>query len=196
MALVFLHGIGTGPEAWQPQLEAFGGERSVDAPRVPLDLDRACAVLDDLEEAEVLDLCGLSWGALVALRYGLDRPERVQSLTLVAGFASLPWHLRAFQYAVSAAVRVLPRAPHELARPMREGARFDARRRLDSLRAPTLVLCGARDRLNLPLSRALARAVPHARFEVVPDAGHVANVDNPAAFNRLLAEFLPPTQSP
>jgi 3-oxoadipate enol-lactonase len=67
------------------------------------------------------------------------------------------------------------------------------RDRLGSLRAPTLVLCGERDRLNLPLSRALARAIPQARFEVVPDAGHVANVDNPDAFNLLLAEFLPPT---
>ena len=191
MALVFLHGIGTGPEAWQPQIEAFAGERPVVAPQVPLDLERACAELDDLDE-ELLDLCGLSWGGLVALRYALERPERVQSLAVTGAFASLPLHLRVLQAAMSLAVRIVPRAPHELARPLREGARFDVHDRLDSLRAPTLVLCGERDRLNLPLSRALADAIPHASFEVVPDAGHVANTDNPAAFNRLLAAFLPP----
>jgi pimeloyl-ACP methyl ester carboxylesterase len=32
--------------------------------------------------------------------------------------------------------------------------------------------------------------LPDARFEVVPNAGHVANLDNPEAFNRLLREFL------
>jgi pimeloyl-ACP methyl ester carboxylesterase len=193
VALVFLHGIGTGPEAWQPQVEAFAGEREVVAPDVPLDLALAGAVLDELADTGLLDLCGLSWGALVALRYALERPERVRSLTVTAGFASLPLPLRVVQLAMSVAVRVVPRAPHELARPMREGARFDVDDRLDSLRAPTLVLCGARDRLNLPLSRALARAIPHSRLEVVADAGHVANVDNPDEFNRLLAEFLPPT---
>ena len=191
MALVFLHGIGTGPEAWQPQVEAFGGERTVVAPEVPLELVRACAQLDELEETELLDLCGLSWGALVALRYALERPERVRSLTVTAGFTSLPLPLRLVQVATSFVVRFAPRAPHDLARPLREGARFDVDDHIDALHVPTLVLCGARDRLNLPLSRALARAIPHARFEVVPDAGPVANVDNPDEFNRLLAEFLP-----
>jgi len=61
-----------------------------------------------------------------------------------------------------------------------------------TLEVPTLVLCGERDRVNRGLSRKLAQLIPHARFELVPDAGHVANVDNPDAFNRLLAAFLPP----
>ncbi len=56
---------------------------------------------------------------------------------------------------------------------------------------PTLVLCGERDRINLKLSRRLAEGLPDARFEVVPGAGHVANLDNPEAFNTLLREFLP-----
>ena len=55
---------------------------------------------------------------------------------------------------------------------------------------PTLVLCGERDRVNVKLSRRLAETLPDARFEIVPDAGHVANLDNPEAFNRLLREFL------
>src|SRR4051812_36078743 len=96
MALVFLHGIGTGPEAWRAQVESFAGERIVFAPQVPLDLDRACAELDELDE-ELVDLCGLSWGALVALRYALERPERVQSLTVTAAFASLPLSLGILQ---------------------------------------------------------------------------------------------------
>jgi pimeloyl-ACP methyl ester carboxylesterase len=70
---------------------------------------------------------------------------------------------------------------------MRDGASFS----LGQLPPmPTRVLCGERDRLNLRLSRRLAEALPQARFEIVPDAGHVANLDNPEAFNRLLREFL------
>jgi 3-oxoadipate enol-lactonase len=53
--------------------------------------------------------------------------------------------------------------------------------------APTVVACGERDSANLPLSRALAERLPNARLELVPGAGHVANLDNPEAFSLLLA---------
>jgi pimeloyl-ACP methyl ester carboxylesterase len=56
--------------------------------------------------------------------------------------------------------------------------------------ARTLVLCGERDKANLPLSRALARDAPNATFALVPDAGHVANLDNTAVFSSLLAALL------
>ncbi|MDP9285519.1 MAG: hypothetical protein M3P41_11310, partial [Actinomycetota bacterium] len=99
-------------------------------------------------DAARFDLCGLSWGALVALRFALEEPARVRRLAVCAGFASLPRALRALQYALSLAGR-------ELARPMREGARFDVRSQIASLEPPLLVLCGERDRVNRPL---LARA--------------------------------------
>jgi pimeloyl-ACP methyl ester carboxylesterase len=35
-----------------------------------------------------------------------------------------------------------------------------------------------------------ARSEPNCTYEVIPHAGHVANMDNPAAFNRLLLDFL------
>lgn len=145
------------------------------------------------------DLCGVSWGSLVALRYAIERPERVSRLILTAGFAWLPPHLRASQHVMSVLVRVVPSAPHELARPMREGACFDVREPVRHLETPTLVLCGDRDRVNLSLSRNLANLLPNARFETVADAGHVANVDSPLEFNALLNAFLltaTPVRSP
>jgi 3-oxoadipate enol-lactonase len=187
--LVFLHGIGTGPEAWQPQVEAFRSSREVFTPTVAPSLARASSELDSLGLARA-DLCGLSWGSLVALRYAIDRPERVSRLVLAAGFASLPAHLRTLQYVMSVLVRVVPSAPHEYAGPMREGARFDVREQARHLYTPTLVLCGERDRMNHSLSRSLASLLPDAQFEIVPGAGHVANVDNPHAFNASLDAFL------
>jgi pimeloyl-ACP methyl ester carboxylesterase len=187
--LVFLHGIGTGPEAWREQVEAFQQSREVFTPKVAPSLDQASADVEALGLA-CADVCGLSWGSLVALRYALARPERVSRLVLAAGFASLPIHLRMLQYAMSALVRVVPGAPHELGRPMREGARFDVREQAGRLETPALVLCGERDRLNLSLSRSLARILPNGRFEIVSGAGHVANLDNPLAFNELLGAFL------
>lgn len=81
--LVFLHGIGTGPEAWRPQVEAFGSSREVLTPAVAPSLERASFELDALGLA-CADLCGLSWGSLVALWYAIDRPDRVSRLVLAA----------------------------------------------------------------------------------------------------------------
>ena len=61
----------------------------------------------------------------------------------------------------------------------------------ESLRAPALVIWGEDDEVTpLPHSQQIAETVPGARLETIPGAGHIANLDRPEAFNRLLAEFL------
>ncbi len=193
--LVLLHGIGSDSNAWRPQVALFESCRTVFTPDFEPSIEKAVSALDALELVNA-DLCGLSWGSLVALSYAIERPERVSRLVLTAGFAFLPAHLRAFQYAMSVLVRVIPRAPHELGAPMREGARFDVRSSAARLHTPTLVLCGKRDRLNLALSRSLAGLLPNARFETIPNAGHIANLDNPQAFNAALSAFLTLQEAP
>lgn len=61
---------------------------------------------------------------------------------------------------------------------------------LGRITAATLVLVGAHDRVTgLDESRALAAAVPGARFEAIPGAGHAANQERPESVNRALLEF-------
>jgi pimeloyl-ACP methyl ester carboxylesterase len=62
--------------------------------------------------------------------------------------------------------------------------------RLRALDVPALVIVGDRDRGSLAPSRALAGALPRARLVVVPGAGHVVNLAQPAAFNAALNGFL------
>ena len=67
----------------------------------------------------------------------------------------------------------------------------DLRSRLGQIRAPTLVIHGECDGV-VPLStaRELTAAIPDARLVVIPDAGHVANQEQPEAFNAVVREFL------
>jgi pimeloyl-ACP methyl ester carboxylesterase len=56
---------------------------------------------------------------------------------------------------------------------------------------PTLVVVGEGDAIApVDVAEAMAEAIPGARFEVVPGAGHVANLENPDVFNRVFSEFL------
>ena len=61
---------------------------------------------------------------------------------------------------------------------------------LDRIAVPTLVLVGADDRNFLNAADYMAKKIPGAVRATIPDAGHAANLDQPVAFNRAVAEFL------
>jgi 3-oxoadipate enol-lactonase len=68
---------------------------------------------------------------------------------------------------------------------------MDLRDRLPSIEAPTLVVSGAEDPATPPEHGRLIRdAIPGARFEVVPDAAHIANVERPEEITSLILNHL------
>ncbi len=70
-------------------------------------------------------------------------------------------------------------------------ARHDMRSELPGIDVPTLVVVGEHDAITPPEgARKMAGALPDGAFVEVPDAGHVANLEEPAAFNQALATFL------
>lgn len=69
--------------------------------------------------------------------------------------------------------------------------RIDVTARLTALRLPTLVIVGAEDAgTPVAMAREIAAAIPGARLEIIADAAHLSNIEQPAAFNRLLIDFL------
>ena len=85
-------------------------------------------------------------------------------------------------------------APPGLTKPamlaiLRSLSSLDLRAELATITAPTLVLCGARDRANLPAARALAAGIPGAELQIVPGAGHTWNTELPEEFSRRLTDF-------
>lgn len=71
-----------------------------------------------------------------------------------------------------------------------------AAERLGQIRAPTLVIDGARDLPDIhKIVTKLTADIPGARKEVLKDCGHIAPMENPEAFNKLLLEFLAKTRT-
>lgn len=63
--------------------------------------------------------------------------------------------------------------------------------RLEQVMAPTLVLVGERDiPQNQAIAELFARRIPKVQKAVVPQAGHMVNLEAPDAFNRLVLEAL------
>jgi pimeloyl-ACP methyl ester carboxylesterase len=63
--------------------------------------------------------------------------------------------------------------------------------RLDQIKVPTLIIIGERD---LPDFQAIAtileQTIPNVRKVVIPDVGHMSNMEDPAEFNRVVEDFL------
>jgi pimeloyl-ACP methyl ester carboxylesterase len=69
--------------------------------------------------------------------------------------------------------------------------RPDATSVLPTIDVPTLIIVGEEDVLTPPKeSRAMHAAIAGSRLEIIPAAGHVSNVERPAAFNHVLTEFI------
>ena len=68
---------------------------------------------------------------------------------------------------------------------------FDRRANLPHIAVPTLLITGEHDATAAPeLSRRMAERIPGALCKVVPAAGHLLNLEQPAAFNTALRSHL------
>lgn len=204
MTIVLVHGLSGSSRWWRPVLPLLGERdtRVVDLPRFTRSF-RPEATADWLAATlePGTDLVGHSLGGLVAARVAAARPELVRRLVLVAPVGAGDIALARYG---SGLVRALARAPTPLlwtivADAARWGPAALARGALAATRhrfeggvdAPTLVVWGARDALvPVAVAEEWLRVVPHARLEVLRDAGHVPMVDAPSAFARVVLEFL------
>jgi len=205
--VLFLPGLGAGVDPWEAQLRALPAGLTGLAPDIPglaqaatpgsftfAGATRGLRDLLDQHGVERAHVCGLSLGGMTATQFALDFPERVASLVLSGSQArphpALMWTLRT-------GVRLLPESTARgmgMTKAMWFGAlqvitEVNFREGLASIQAPTLVLCGSRDVVNLPAARELAATIPHAELRIVPRVGHPWNREQPELFSETIANF-------
>jgi len=154
-------------------------------------------------------LIGHSMGGHISLHVATLRPGRVQNLILVCASGLLQGQPAQMALKLPRALaagrktfvpRILTDAlrsgPLNLWRSARDLLRDSVQDLLPGLGVRTLVIWGEHDALvPAGLGRALAAAIPGARYEEIPGAGHVVMVDAPGAFNALVLDFLRETHS-
>lgn len=70
-------------------------------------------------------------------------------------------------------------------------SRPDRRGDLSAIRVPTLVMVGEEDAITTPEeAMGMADAIPGARLEVIPSAGHMAPYENPSVANGVMLRLL------
>jgi 3-oxoadipate enol-lactonase len=214
--IVLVPALATTARMWRPQAEALAATHTVvvcDLPGHgtvpgPFTLDAAAKEVTNAIDAASgpVTLCGISLGATVAILACLARPDGVRRLILSGGVAHPPAAL-ALQRAIARVLPISVMARISAAQQgsdgaadfrsvgkrtymagLRELAHADLRPRLGEITAPTLVVCGERDKVNQPLSRELADGIPNAELRIIPGAGHLWNLEQPEVFTALLAD--------
>ena len=164
---------------------------------------------------------GASMGGLIAQELAIRYPERVLSLVLGATFAVVPPLSRAVRALPLLMSRkgpedllratapflsanpipatddpfpghvLAPRSKRVLRRQLAAQLRYSSLRRLHTIRQPTLIMHGEKDRLISPLNaRRMARRIPGARLRLIAGAGHMHHRDRPRESRDLLLDFL------
>jgi pimeloyl-ACP methyl ester carboxylesterase len=69
--------------------------------------------------------------------------------------------------------------------------RPDSRRVFGEIRCPTTIVVGDSDQLTPPaLAEEMARGIDNARLVVIPEAGHLSPLEQPAHVTRALTDLL------
>jgi pimeloyl-ACP methyl ester carboxylesterase len=70
-------------------------------------------------------------------------------------------------------------------------ARPDVTAMLPTIKLPTLVIVGREDAISPPAEmKAIANAIPGAKYVVIPDSGHMTTLENSGAVNQELLSFV------
>ena len=170
------------------------------------------ALLDKVGAKKAI-VAGLSLGGYMSLAFHASHPDRVRALMLFdtgPGFkkdeARTKWndtaHKRARRIRLARAGGTDSRDEVQLTRHRdATGLAGSARgmlaqqndrviQSLDSIKVPTLVLVGANDTNFLAATDYMAAKIKGATKAVIPDAGHAANLHQPARFNQAVEAFL------
>ena len=102
MKYLYLHGLGQKPDSWNRVIkETKVSESSVNLSLAGMLKGKAVTYKElysafsgecDRENEEIV-LCGLSLGAVLALNYAIDHPDKVKALVLIAAQYKMPKNL-------------------------------------------------------------------------------------------------------
>lgn len=166
----------------------WGGTLPPENPSGVAGLARTYLDLLSRQELRGVTVAGVSFGGWVAAEMvAADREHRVGRLVLIDALGpQIPGHRLATP-------TTLPPANLAALQSYTAGALEDPTllERLSALTIPTLVMWGENDPvIDVEFGRSYASALPGARFEVVPGAGHVPMRDAPSATFAILDAFL------
>ena len=203
MKYIFLHGLGQTSSSWNKTIRYIEGQPEIVCLNLSELLRGKKVTYANLYKAfsnyckdfsEPLNICGLSLGGILALQYGIENPPKVNTLVLIGTQFVMPKRLLKLQNII---FRIMPNSSFaqmgfgkkdfiELSKSVID---LDFRHDLKKLLCDVLVVCGEKDKVNKKASIDLNRLLPHSEIQLIENAGHEINIDEPEKLGRILNGF-------
>ena len=203
MKYLYLHGLGQKPDSWDRTIK----ETKVSGSSISLSLAEmsegkdvtykelysAFSEVCDKEDEEIV-LCGLSLGAVLALNYAIDHPDKTKALVLIAARYKMPEKLLKFQNVL---FRLMPNSMFKQTGFTKADvislcgtmAELDFTDSLHNVSCPVLIVCGEKDNANKKASKELTRYLSKSFFYELLKTGHEVNIEAPEEIAIVLQKF-------
>lgn len=176
MKIILLHGLGQTPLSWENTIKSMDKKQDILCPDLSNRLQEKAVCYANLYHAleeyceqfsEPINLCGLSLGGILALQYGIEHTEKINSLALIAAQYTMPKKLLHFQNMV---FQIMPASSflkmgfrkRDFISLSKSMMNLDFQHDLGKIRCKTLVICGDKDRQNKAASLQLKEKIPNA----------------------------------
>lgn len=203
MKHIFIHGLGQTSLSWNKTIRYIEGQPEIVRLNLSELLQDKKITYESLYKAfsdycidfsEPFNICGLSLGGILALQYGIENPSKVNSLVLIGTQFVMPKRLLKLQNVV---FHIMPNSSFaqmgfgkkdfiELTKSMID---LDFRHDLKKLLCEVLIVCGEKDKVNKKASIELNRLLPYSEIQLIENAGHEINIDEPEELGRILNGF-------
>lgn len=203
MKYLYLHGLGQKPDSWNRVIkETKVSESSVKLSLAEM-LEGKSATYKELYSAfssecdkvnDEIVLCGLSLGAVLALNYAIDHPDKVKSLVLIAAQYKMPQKLlkvqnMLFHLMPNSAFSKMGFKKADVISLCGTMAELDFSDSLHKVSCPVLLICGEKDTANKKTSKELCQYLNNACFHELAKTGHEANIEAPEELAIVLQRF-------
>ena len=143
---------------------------------------------------EKINLCGLSLGGILSIDYAIEYPEKVNSIILVG----TPYEISKKMFKLQNLIfRFMPKSTFEnmgikkndfinLTNSM---ADLDIKSKVDNIKCQALILCGEKDNVNMESAKQLNRNIKASKLEIIKNAGHEVNTENPKELASIISEY-------
>ena len=182
MKYLYLHGLGQTSTSWDNVIK----ETEVADDSVSLSLnDMKHATYDELYSALIKEcdkyddiaLCGLSLGAVLALNYALDYPNKVNKLVLIAPQYKMPKLLLKlqnimFKFMSASNFDSIGFNKEDFISLCSSMTKLDFSHSLDKISCPVLVVCGEKDKVNKKAAKELVKHLKDAKYLELSNTGH------------------------
>ncbi|MCH5193067.1 MAG: alpha/beta hydrolase [Oscillospiraceae bacterium] len=203
MKRVFIHGLGQSSSVWEETISQLNENEDILLPDLSdliqdkeVNYENLYAAFSDFcsRSDEPVDLCGLSLGAVLALNYAIDYPDKVNSLVLIAAqYKMTKGLLRVqnfiFSFMPDSMFKSAGFKKSDFIQLCKTMSELDFSNSVKNISCPVLIVYGEKDSANKKASLELNVILENSELKRVSGSGHEVNVDAPEKLAVLLNDF-------